>query len=146
MTPAEMFTDTHKELVKERERWMKDTATSCTIAAALMATVVFAAAITVPGGNNSENGHQIFFKQKPFIIFCISDALALISSIASVLMFLSILTSRYAEEDFLRLIIVLLQGLSGFIDGMVEALPEGVPVSDIGDDSASSTEEVNNQD
>lgn len=39
-----------------------------------------------------------------------------------------------------------LQGLAGFIDGTVEALPEGVPVSDIGDYSASSIEEVDNQD
>lgn len=39
-----------------------------------------------------------------------------------------------------------LQGLAGFIDGTVEALPEGVPVSGIGDYSASSIEEVDNQD
>ncbi|KAF5959163.1 hypothetical protein HYC85_000372 [Camellia sinensis] len=124
MTPAEMFTDTHKELVKEGERWMKDTATSCTIVAALIATVVFAAAITVPGGNNNENGHPIFFKQKPFIIFGISDALALFSSIASVLMFLSILTSRYAEEDFLyalpnRLIIGLVSLFVSILSTMI---------------------------
>ncbi|CAL5365327.1 unnamed protein product [Camellia sinensis] len=100
MTPAEVFTDTHQELVKEGERWMKDTATSCTIVAALIVTVVFAAAITVPGGNNND-GHPYFSKHKAFLIFGIFDALALFSSITSVLMFLSILTARYAEEDFL---------------------------------------------
>ncbi|KAL7228465.1 hypothetical protein ACSBR2_007224 [Camellia fascicularis] len=61
MTPAEVFTDTHKDLVKEGKRWMKDTANTCTIVAALIATVVFAAAITVPGGNNSD-GNPIFYK------------------------------------------------------------------------------------
>ncbi|KAF5959084.1 hypothetical protein HYC85_000293 [Camellia sinensis] len=101
MTPGEVFTDTHQELVKEGERWMKDTATSCTIVAALIATVVFAAAITVLGGNNNNDGHPYFSKHKAFIIFGIFDALGLFSSITSVLMFLSILTARYAEEDFL---------------------------------------------
>ncbi|KAF7148624.1 hypothetical protein RHSIM_Rhsim03G0047800 [Rhododendron simsii] len=101
MTPAEIFSHTHQGLVKESELWMKDTATSCTIVAALIATIVFAAAITVPGGNNNDNGHPLLSKQKAFIIFGISDALALFSSITSVLMFLLILTSRYAEKDFL---------------------------------------------
>lgn len=79
---------------------MKDTASSCTVAAALIATVVFAAAITVPGGNN--NGClPNFSKEKAFTIFAVSDALSLFSSTAAILMFLSILTARYAEEDFL---------------------------------------------
>ncbi|KAH7847794.1 hypothetical protein Vadar_030322 [Vaccinium darrowii] len=99
-TPKQVFSDTHKELVKEGERWMKDTASSCTIIASLIATVVFAAAITVPGGNN-DNGHPIFDQQTAFIIFGIFNALSLFSSLASVILFLSILTSRYAEEDFL---------------------------------------------
>ncbi|KAH7853844.1 hypothetical protein Vadar_007237 [Vaccinium darrowii] len=102
MTPAEVFSETHQNLVKDGEKWMKDTATSCTIVAALIATMVFAAAITVPGGNNSNNGHPVLSKQKAFVSFGISDALALFSSITSVLMFLLILTSRYAEEDFLH--------------------------------------------
>ncbi|KAI8562675.1 hypothetical protein RHMOL_Rhmol03G0053000 [Rhododendron molle] len=101
MTPAEIFSHTHQGLVKEGELWMKDTATSCTIVAALIATMVFAAAITVPGGNNNDNGRPLLSKQKAFIVFGISDALALFSSITSVLMFLLILTSRYAEQDFL---------------------------------------------
>ncbi|XP_058208072.1 uncharacterized protein LOC131321073 [Rhododendron vialii] len=102
MTPTEIFSDTHQDLLKEGERWMKDTATSCTIVAALIATMVFAAAITVPGGNDSVKGHPLLLNQKAFVIFGISDALALFSSITSVLMFLLILTSRYAEEDFLN--------------------------------------------
>ncbi|KAL7252735.1 hypothetical protein ACSBR1_007326 [Camellia fascicularis] len=100
MTPAEVFTDKHKELVKEGEQWMKDTANACSIVAALIATVVFAAAITVPGGNNG-NGGPIFNKRASFLIFGIFDAFALFSSMTSVLLFLSILTSRYAEDDFL---------------------------------------------
>ncbi|KAK9289990.1 hypothetical protein L1049_008152 [Liquidambar formosana] len=100
-TPAVIFTEEHEDLVKEGEKWMKDTANSCTIAAALIATIAFAAAITVPGGNNGDSGLPIFSKDPGFMIFLISNALSLFSATASLLMFLSILTARYAEADFL---------------------------------------------
>lgn len=96
----EVFTEEHKKLAKEGERWMKETASSCTVAVTLIITVVFAAAFTVPGGNNNE-GIPNFLQESSFLIFAISDALALFSSTTSLLMFLGILTSRYAEEDFL---------------------------------------------
>ncbi|KAL9448560.1 hypothetical protein AB3S75_015942 [Citrus x aurantiifolia] len=99
-TPREVFTKEHKELVKEGQKWMKETATSCSVVAALIITVMFAAAFTVPGGNNSR-GIANFLHESSFIIFAVSDALSLFSSIISVLMFLGILTSRYSEEDFL---------------------------------------------
>ncbi|THG04979.1 hypothetical protein TEA_018980 [Camellia sinensis var. sinensis] len=98
MTPAEVFTDAQRELVKEGERWMKDTATSCTIVVALVASVVFAAAISVPVGNNI-NGHPIFFfPNRAFVNFGISDVFALFSSVTSVLMFLSILTAHTMQS------------------------------------------------
>ncbi|KAH6782671.1 hypothetical protein C2S51_007964 [Perilla frutescens var. frutescens] len=100
-TAAMIFTEEHIDLKVEGEKWMKDTANSCTIAAALIATVVFAAAITVPGGNESDSGNPIFSKESAFTIFAVSDAASLFTSTTSLLMFLSILTSRYAEEDFL---------------------------------------------
>ncbi|KAL2494116.1 ankyrin repeat-containing protein NPR4-like [Forsythia ovata] len=56
-------------------------------------------------GNNNNTGTPIFLNDKSFIIFSISDALALFSSVTSILMFLSILTSRYAEEDFLQVFV-----------------------------------------
>ena len=99
-TPREVFTQEHKDLVKEGEKWMKETASSCSVVAALIITVVFAAAFTVPGGSDSR-GIPNLLHEKSFMIFAISDMLALFSSITSVLMFLGILTSRYAEEDFL---------------------------------------------
>ncbi|KAL0411387.1 UNVERIFIED_CONTAM: hypothetical protein Slati_3728400 [Sesamum latifolium] len=42
-----------------------------------------------------------FSKNGAFIVFAISDAVSLFTSTTSLLMFLAILTSRYAEEDFL---------------------------------------------
>ncbi|XP_007221377.2 ankyrin repeat-containing protein NPR4 [Prunus persica] len=102
MTPRELFTRIHKELVKEGERWMKETATSCTVVGALIITIMFAAAFTVPGGNNGETGFPIFLHKNLFMTFIVSDAISLFSSTTSVLMFLGILTSRYAEHDFLK--------------------------------------------
>ena len=102
-TPKDLFTEKHKDLLKEGEKWMKSTATSCMLVATLIATVVFAAAFTLPGGEDDKTGVAIFLKKKKkwFSIFMISDAVALFSSSASIIMFLSILTSRYAENDFL---------------------------------------------
>ncbi|KAG8644407.1 protein ACCELERATED CELL DEATH 6 [Manihot esculenta] len=101
-TPRMVFTAEHKDLVEKGEKWMKDTATSCATVAALVVTVVFAAAFTVPGGNNSDVGIPIYLKETSFMIFAVSDTLGLFSSSTSLLMFLGILTSRYSEEDFLR--------------------------------------------
>ncbi|KAL0007995.1 hypothetical protein SO802_009497 [Lithocarpus litseifolius] len=100
--PLELFIESHKELVKEGEKWMTGTASSCTVVAALIVTIMFAAAITVPGGNKQETGLPTFLNEKVFMVFIISDALSLLSASTSLLMFLGILTSRYAEEDFLK--------------------------------------------
>ncbi|KAI7756165.1 hypothetical protein M8C21_018945 [Ambrosia artemisiifolia] len=100
-TPDMIFTREHKHLVKEGEQWMKTTAESCSIAAALISTIVFSAAITVPGGNNQEKGTPLFEKESAFIVFAVSDAISLFSSLTALLVFLSILTTRFAEEDFL---------------------------------------------
>ncbi|XP_052181109.1 ankyrin repeat-containing protein ITN1-like isoform X2 [Diospyros lotus] len=99
-TPQILFTEEHKGLVREGEKWMKDTASSCMLVATLIATVMFAAAFTVPGGNDS-SGWPILMSKRSFMVFLIADSLALFSSSTSILIFLSILTSRYAEEDFL---------------------------------------------
>ena len=80
--------------MKEGEKWMKDTATSCTVVGALIATIMFAAAFTVPGGNDQNTGIPMFFNENLFMLFIVSDSLSLFSSATSVFMFLGILTSR----------------------------------------------------
>ncbi|XP_047336564.1 ankyrin repeat-containing protein ITN1-like [Impatiens glandulifera] len=100
-TPHDLFTKEHQELRRDGEKWMKETATSCMLVATLIATVVFAAAFTVPGGIKNDTGIPVFLKEKLFTAFAISDAVAMLTSTTSVLIFLSILTSRYAEQDFL---------------------------------------------
>nr|XP_043632956.1 uncharacterized protein LOC122604120 [Erigeron canadensis] len=103
-TPEMVFTKEHKELVTEGERWMKETANSFTITAALIVTIVFAAAITVPGGNDQEKGIPVFTNKTALKIFAISDAISLFTSVTSLLMFLSILTARFSEQDFLYIL------------------------------------------
>lgn len=100
-TPNMVFTKQHEDLVKEGERWMKTTAESCSITAALIVTIVFAAAITVPGGSNQETGIPVFEKEVAFVIFAVSDAISLFTAATALLVFLSILTTRFAEKDFL---------------------------------------------
>lgn len=100
-TPLAVFNETHQELIAEGEKWMKEMSTSYTIVGTLIVTIVFAAAITVPGGNNGATGFPILMSNPAFVVFALSDALALFASTSSVLMFLSILTSRYGVGDFL---------------------------------------------
>ncbi|KAJ9684844.1 hypothetical protein PVL29_017029 [Vitis rotundifolia] len=110
--PSEVFSQQHANLVKEGEKWMKEIATSSSFVAALIVTIMFAAAFTIPGGNN-DKGAPIFLDDPLFMVFIISDSISLFSATTSVLMFLGILTSQYAENKFLtRLPTKLIIGLS----------------------------------
>ncbi|XP_017972115.1 PREDICTED: uncharacterized protein LOC18604234 isoform X2 [Theobroma cacao] len=105
-TAKQIFDETHKDLRKQGEEWMKQLASSSTVVGTLIMTIMFAAAFTVPGGNDQNNGFPIFLTsghkhEVAFMIFIISDAISLFASSTSVLMFLGILTTRYAMEDFL---------------------------------------------
>ncbi|KAG6624383.1 hypothetical protein CIPAW_16G023300 [Carya illinoinensis] len=101
-TPRDIFVRTHEELKKNGEKWMRNTANSCMLVATLIATVVFPAAFTVPGGNHEEKGIPIFLETNWFMVFIVSDAIAMLFSSSSILVFLSIHTSRYTEKHFLK--------------------------------------------
>ncbi|XP_022852855.1 ankyrin repeat-containing protein ITN1-like, partial [Olea europaea var. sylvestris] len=105
-TPLTIFNEEHREMAAYETQWIISMATSCTVAASLIATVAFAAAITVPGGNHTDGGKPtdglpIFSNRNSFIAFAVGDSLALLSSITTVISFLSIFTTRYAVNDFL---------------------------------------------
>ncbi|XP_030942869.1 ankyrin repeat-containing protein ITN1-like [Quercus lobata] len=99
MTPREVFNAEHKELLKVGEKAMKETANSCMLVATLISTVVFAAALCVPGASNQLNT-PFLTKEEWFMIFVLSNALSLFTSTASIV--LSILTSSYAESEFVK--------------------------------------------
>ena len=63
-----VFTREHADLLKEGEQWIKTTAESCSITAALITTIVFAGAITVPGGSNQETCIPLFKKEIAIIL------------------------------------------------------------------------------
>lgn len=69
------------------------------LAATLIATMVLAAAFALPGGND-DGGFPNFQKKFWFEVFIVSDSVSLLFSVISIVIFLSILTSRYAENDF----------------------------------------------
>ncbi|PRQ21396.1 putative PGG domain-containing protein [Rosa chinensis] len=101
LTARELFTKNHKKLKEEAEASMKGTAASCTTIGALIVTMMFAVAFTVPGATDGNTGLPIFMHKKLFKIFIISDTISLVSSTTSVITFLGLLTSTYAEDDFL---------------------------------------------
>nr|GEZ94389.1 ankyrin repeat-containing domain, PGG domain protein [Tanacetum cinerariifolium] len=52
-TPRDLFTMEHQDLIAQGENWMKSTASQGMVVATLVATIVFAAAFTVPDKNVS---------------------------------------------------------------------------------------------
>ncbi|KAK4762884.1 hypothetical protein SAY86_008652 [Trapa natans] len=101
-TARTIFTETHRDLLRSGRDWLTSTSESCSVVAALIATVAFATSTAVPGGVRDENGMPRFEDQPAFDIFAISSLVALCFSVTSVVLFLSILTSRYQEKDFGR--------------------------------------------
>ncbi|KAI9126941.1 hypothetical protein K1719_002537 [Acacia pycnantha] len=112
LTPQQLFTREHKELLSNAESWMKKTAESCMVVSTLITTGVFTAAFSIPGGINDSSGNPNYLHKPSFLTFAIADATAMISSSTSILIFLSILISRYAEDDFhMSLPLKLISGL-----------------------------------
>ncbi|KAK4266801.1 hypothetical protein QN277_023675 [Acacia crassicarpa] len=103
-TSDAVFTKTHKNLTKSAAEWLNKTSESCSVVAALIATVAFATAATVPGGvkqdSGQDSGHPILEDEPEFQVFAIASLVALGFSITAMVMFLSILTSRFQEQDF----------------------------------------------
>ncbi|KAF9672648.1 hypothetical protein SADUNF_Sadunf11G0064900 [Salix dunnii] len=98
-TAEDLFKASHKEQLENARTWIKETTQSCSTVSAFVATVVFAAAYTVPGGSD-ENGTPNFIDSPYFLVFTVSDVLSLASSLTSLVVFLSLLTSRYELKEF----------------------------------------------
>ncbi|GKV35989.1 hypothetical protein SLEP1_g44176 [Rubroshorea leprosula] len=117
-TPWQVFTREHKQLLKEAESWMKKTANSYIIVGTLIITIMFAAAFTIPGGNNGK-GYPVFSHKRLFLTYIMSDAISLSAASTSVLTFLGILTYPYTEKDFRKLAIGILMLLISVATMMV---------------------------
>ncbi|WVZ21328.1 hypothetical protein V8G54_008650 [Vigna mungo] len=102
ITARELFTKEHEGLRKEGEEWMKRTSEFCMLISTVIATAVFSAAVNIPGGIDDGTKKPNYLNQTSFFIFAISAGAAFISSSTAILIFLSILMSRYAEYDFYK--------------------------------------------
>ncbi len=99
-TPEEIFTKSHEDLVDKGGKWLKNTANSCSVVAALIATVAFTTSTTIPGDLNKQSGVPNLESHRPLTIFAIASLVALCFSITALFLFLAILTSRYQHRDF----------------------------------------------
>ncbi|KHN38410.1 Ankyrin repeat-containing protein [Glycine soja] len=92
-TPEEVFYDQHEDLSDKIKDDSKEIANSGMIVAILVATVAFAAALTVPGEKTNAW----------FVVFIFTNAVALFASSASILSFLSNFTSlRFGQREFVK--------------------------------------------
>ncbi|KAK6245754.1 hypothetical protein QUC31_000532 [Theobroma cacao] len=99
-TAQEVFEKTHLKLLNDAEGWLKQTAKSCSVITVLIATVAYAAAYTVPGGLDQKTGIPVLIHHHFFLLFAIMDIFALVTSLTSAIMFLSILTAPFKYENF----------------------------------------------
>ncbi|KAI9124213.1 hypothetical protein K1719_005513 [Acacia pycnantha] len=98
LTAGDVLDIEHDNMLADAQSWIKQTAESCSTVSVLVSTVVFAAAYTIPGG--TEGGTPVYLRSPVFIFFTVMDIVALAFSLASVVMFLSILTSPFELWDF----------------------------------------------
>ncbi|KAK9983007.1 hypothetical protein SO802_032532 [Lithocarpus litseifolius] len=116
-TPEEIFTKTHKDLVKQGGDWLSSTANACSVVAGLFVTSTFSTATNLPEvveGNKHSEASKIFAG---------SSFVSFYTSLVAVVMFLSILTSGYREKDFRHALPwKLLLGLTAFYMSIASTL------------------------
>ncbi|XP_068323463.1 ankyrin repeat-containing protein NPR4-like [Pyrus communis] len=100
-TAEEPFCNEHNELLKSAQEWVKETAQSCSTVVVLVATVVFAAAYAIPGGND-QSGRPVFQDDALFLLFTCMDVVAIACSLSSVAFFLSVLSSPLEYPLFIN--------------------------------------------
>ncbi|KAM0068857.1 putative PGG domain-containing protein [Helianthus debilis subsp. tardiflorus] len=106
LTPYELSIKEHKDLVDQGEKWLRDMANHCMVIDCLITAMVFAVAYTFPGGyrqtKDKYNGLPVFLSKPSFFVFVLADVVSFLLSCASIAIFSSINTSRFAERDFLQ--------------------------------------------
>ncbi|KAF7814042.1 ankyrin repeat-containing protein [Senna tora] len=98
-TPEEVFAENHKELVKQGNKWLKDTSSSYSIVAALTAGVTYSTSYSVPGGTD-DSGKPILQDKPGFTLFSITALLSFCFSVTSLAAFLAVYSSRMQSKDF----------------------------------------------
>ncbi|KAM7464107.1 hypothetical protein LguiA_032228 [Lonicera macranthoides] len=86
-----------KELRKLHREGINNATNSVTVVAVLFATVAFAAIFTVPGGDD-DNGMAVMASSPSFKVFFISNAIALFTSLAVVLVQITVVRGEIKSE------------------------------------------------
>ncbi|XP_078163294.1 uncharacterized protein LOC144558343 [Carex rostrata] len=97
-TAQELFTEKHKDMVKSGKEQLMEVGKTCS---SLVAAVVFASSFSIPGDKDSNN-NPIFVHKIAFKVFSHAYVLGLSCASTALVLFLSLLTSSYKEQDFRR--------------------------------------------
>lgn len=96
------------------------------IVAALLATITFAVGIQVPGGFDEKTGHALHAKRLAFIVFLISDTVAMCFSL--LVLFFLIWTPSFGTAESLQVINLSVKLLQASLIGTILAFMTGVYV------------------
>ena len=72
-TAKQVFISTHERLTKEGGKWLSKTSESCSLVAALVATVAFTTSTAIPGGPDQNTGYPLFQGRPAFNIFAVAS-------------------------------------------------------------------------
>ncbi|XP_062105088.1 uncharacterized protein LOC133816795 isoform X2 [Humulus lupulus] len=132
-TPKEAFIKSHEKLIKDVNEWLNRVSESCSVVAALVASVAFATASTIPGGTMSDKGVPTLWGRPAFDVFGLASIVAFCSSVTSLVFFLSMLASRYQYAKdfplklflgFSTLFISIASLVTSFLSGIVFVIDE----------------------
>ncbi|KAJ9561969.1 hypothetical protein OSB04_007129 [Centaurea solstitialis] len=112
LSPYELFVKNHKDLVSNGQEWMKKTFSELLLLAALMITISFADVISFASGSNQDTPRSAHYRSI-YNAFVMSNGFSFLFASISVIHILFIISSRYAEQDFLELLPKKLEKVTG---------------------------------
>ncbi|XP_042518686.1 uncharacterized protein LOC122092435 [Macadamia integrifolia] len=99
-TPQELFDKTHYDLLQKSEKWVKENAGVYMVISTLIASLMFTAAFTVPGGFNSDTGLPVLIHNKYLLPYFRLVSLSLFFSLATLATSLYTHCIHFQQEDF----------------------------------------------
>ncbi|KAG6495000.1 hypothetical protein ZIOFF_042790 [Zingiber officinale] len=100
-TAQEVFSENHKQMVKNCKNQLMEMGKTC---AGLVAAVVFASSFSIPGEKDDKTGNPVYMNRLPFKIFSHTYVIGLSCATTSLVLFLSLVISPYREQQFRRAI------------------------------------------
>ncbi|XP_064994304.1 uncharacterized protein LOC135630922 isoform X1 [Musa acuminata AAA Group] len=101
MTAEEMFTESHRAMLKSCKGQLMETGRTCS---GLVAAVVFASSFSIPGDKDPATGNPVYFGRAAFKVFSHFYVIGLSCAATSLVLFLSLAMSPYKEQQFRRII------------------------------------------